>query len=428
MEVQLVGLDGSVIHRDTWPGDVRAAVLFGTVRKVGGDCRLFQGAREIWPWEVLKSLEAEQPIQVVRTLRCRNRASQSGGFAALRQDGSWLVWGSGNAPAGLSCDHLDGAQGLGENAAINSDGVVTTWDKRDCPGEALHSQLDVHCVYTNEHAYAAVSADRRVVLWGSNEPELLGGRVASFIANACGAAALMEDGSVATCNSGPASRRATEVPRALLRSDVVQLEANSMAFAAVKKDGSVVTWGVGPFGGTAPGALLSAQVVRVLSSDTAFAALKADGSVVVWGDKEAGGGGDASGVASLLSSDVIEIVATRAGFAALKADGSVICWVGSSPAEQMASQCLSLCATYLGAFAALRRDGSVTTWGRADAGGDSSAVATELMQGVVSVRANAAAFAALKKNGVVVTWGAADAGGDATPSGPSPVGVVAIFS
>lgn len=64
------------------------------------------------------------------------------------------------------------------------------------------------------------------------------------------------------------------------------------------------------------------------------------------------------------------------------------------------------------AFAAIKIDGSVVTWGRADHGGDSSAVAAELSSGVQSVIGNAQAFVAIKTDGSVVTWGDTQHGGD----------------
>ncbi|CAE8611413.1 unnamed protein product [Polarella glacialis] len=55
-------------------------------------------------------------------------------------------------------------------------------------------------------------------------------------------------------------------------------------------------------------------------------------------------------------------------------------------------------------------DGSVVTWGDADHGGNSSAVAPLLAEGVVQVCGNGEAFAAIKADGSVVTWGDADHG------------------
>ncbi|CAE7208500.1 unnamed protein product, partial [Symbiodinium sp. CCMP2456] len=56
------------------------------------------------------------------------------------------------------------------------------------------------------------------------------------------------------------------------------------------------------------------------------------------------------------------------------------------------------------AFAAIRKDGTVVTWGRVDAGGDSSAVQTQLT-GVREIASTGYAFAAIRDDGSVVTWG-----------------------
>ncbi|CAE8699538.1 unnamed protein product, partial [Polarella glacialis] len=53
------------------------------------------------------------------------------------------------------------------------------------------------------------------------------------------------------------------------------------------------------------------------------------------------------------------------------------------------------------AFAAISANGSVVTWGSADHGGNSSAVALLLTEGVVQVCGTAGAFAAIKANGSV---------------------------
>jgi hypothetical protein len=66
------------------------------------------------------------------------------------------------------------------------------------------------------------------------------------------------------------------------------------------------------------------------------------------------------------------------------------------------------------AFAAKMMDGSVVTWGRAGLGGDSSAVQTELKQGVDMIYSTYFAFAARMMDGSVVTWGDADFGGDSS--------------
>jgi hypothetical protein len=49
--------------------------------------------------------------------------------------------------------------------------------------------------------------------------------------------------------------------------------------------------------------------------------------------------------------------------------------------------------------------GSVLTWGFKREGGDSSAVAARLTEGVVQVCGSGTAFAAIKVDGSVATWG-----------------------
>ena len=66
-----------------------------------------------------------------------------------------------------------------------------------------------------------------------------------------------------------------------------------------------------------------------------------------------------------------------------------------------------------GAFTAILGDGLVVTWGRADSGGDSSAVQDQLRD-VQQIQASDYAFAAILGDGSVVTWGDAECGGDSS--------------
>ncbi|MFN9622895.1 MAG: ELWxxDGT repeat protein, partial [Cyanobacteriota bacterium] len=98
-------------------------------------------------------------------------------------------------------------------------------------------------------------------------------------------------------------------------------------------------------------------------------------------------------------------------FAALKRDGSVITWGepfsggdSSAVASQLSNGVARIFSNSL-AFAALKHDGSVVSWGFPTYGGDSSAVASQLASGVVQIASNFTAFAALKSDGSVVPWG-----------------------
>ncbi|CAE8636215.1 unnamed protein product [Polarella glacialis] len=70
------------------------------------------------------------------------------------------------------------------------------------------------------------------------------------------------------------------------------------------------------------------------------------------------------------------------------------------------------------AFAAIKADGSVVTWGDADGGGNSSAVAPLLIEGVFQVCGSRRAFAAIKADGSVVTWGDGRVGGNSSAVAP----------
>ncbi|CAE8636554.1 unnamed protein product [Polarella glacialis] len=80
-----------------------------------------------------------------------------------------------------------------------------------------------------------------------------------------------------------------------------------------------------------------------------------------------------------------------------------VVWLSSSSADTR---------PYSLAFVAIKANGSVVTWGEPACGGDSSAVAPLLTEGVVEVCGTAGAFAAIKLEGSVVTWGSAGHGGD----------------
>ena len=64
-------------------------------------------------------------------------------------------------------------------------------------------------------------------------------------------------------------------------------------------------------------------------------------------------------------------------------------------------------------FAALRRNGTVVAWGMPATGGDTSAVAAQLVN-VRAIYANSHGFTALTSDGRVVTWGVPAGGGDSS--------------
>ena len=123
------------------------------------------------------------------------------------------------------------------------------------------------------------------------------------------------------------------------------------------------------------------------------------------------------------SKNVQKIRANGSAFAAILDDGSVVTWGradsgGDSSAVQDLLKNLQqihasegLCSGRA-AFAAILADETVVTWGNVEAGGDSSAVQDQL-RNVQQIQASNTAFAAILGNGSVVTW-RADSGGDSS--------------
>jgi hypothetical protein len=201
-----------------------------------------------------------------------------------------------------------------------------------------------------------------------------------------------------------------------LAEGVVSITGNLCAFAALKTTGQVVTWGRQHYGGDSEAVAdrLTDGVVSISKSGGAFAALKEAGEVVAWGSWDDGGddGGDdrlATGVVSISDNGREK----RNSFAALKEAGEVVVWgFGVSPAIIFLDDVISITGDDY-AFAALKSTGQVLTWGDDQAGGDSTAVADRLADGVVSISAApGGAFAALKNTGQVVAWGDTEFGGD----------------
>eukprot|EP00434_Breviolum_minutum_P007778 symbB.v1.2.006864.t1/scaffold415.1/size208980/7 len=141
-----------------------------------------------------------------------------------------------------------------------------------------------------------------------------------------------------------------------------QLAATNSAFALwCHGDSAMVTWGNARCGGDNSEVQDQLKgVQQIQATESAFAAILEDGSVVIWGDADRGG--DSSAVR-----DQLRGVCSRSK----PQDTPLLGFLKMDPGVQQIQ------ASH-GAFAAILEDGNVVTWGRADYGGDSSAVQDQL--------------------------------------------------
>jgi len=284
--------------------------------------------------------------------------SGSNSFAALKNDGSVVSWGQldkefideASVPAGFPGDRFVHKSGTHRYdltsyldkdivdifcasrafAALKSDGSVILWGGHISSGGDNPNTIapnfqelksGVKKIFTSEYAWAALKDDGSVFTWGGHTS--YGGGDSSLVSNKLkqgvvhivstgedGWAALKDDGSVVTWGyifprtyywdpdptkiewkeSGESSRVSKE-----LSNGVKSIVANRRAFAALKDDGSVVTWGYKDKGGlqTMNGSggkidlsdKLKQDVIKIVSAGSGFYFLKNDGSLVSIGDR-----------------------------------------------------------------------------------------------------------------------------------------------
>ena len=346
-------------------------------------------------------------------------------FAALKTDGSVVVWGElagGTTPSNVSSGVVAVYSTAIAFAALKTDGSVVAWGESGSGGTTPGTvSSDVVAVYSTNQAFAALKTNGSVVTWGNSSyggttPANVSSGVVAVYSTGSAFAALKTNGSVVAWGSTSSGGTTPGT----VSSGVVAVYSTSGSFAALKSDGSVVAWGDSGNGGTTPGNV-SSGVVAVYSNQTAFAALKTDGSVVAWGYSDFGGTTPGN-----VSSGVVAVYSNLYAFAALKTDGSVVAWGNSSYGGTTPGTVSSgVVAVYSvnSAFAALKTDGSVVAWGYSDFGGTTPG---NVSSGVVAVYSNLYAFAALKTNGSVVAWGGLDSGG--TTPGTVSSGIVAVYS
>jgi len=223
-------------------------------------------------------------------------------FAALKDDGSVVTWGAEyywqivNYPVGVGGDLCyaptvasrlsSGVVAItGGNqyafAALKDDGSVVVWGKGGEGSDGRHGDGD---------RYGGPPYDRYRIHFGADYSESVADKLSSGVvsisATARAFAALKDDGSVVTWGDpryggdmnvyGPGDHVQVSVASDLA-SGVVSISGSSMAFAAIKDDGSVILWGDSFRGGGTyagyekygpPASALSSGVVAVSCSDS----------------------------------------------------------------------------------------------------------------------------------------------------------------
>ena len=375
------------------------------------------------------------------------------GAAALKTDGSLVVWGAADNGASyavltnnvsvpsnnLTSDVVDIVGNELAYAAIKSNGSVVIWGRigyggNNNTGVDLTNVVDVYPA-TSVYSFAALKSNGSVVYWGNTTgggtitsiPTGLSGVVLIY-SNGGSFAALKTNGSIVTWGANTYGGDSSSISSSLI-SGVVAVYSMNSAYAALKNNGSLVIWGSATYGGTSPGTSVNTDVIHVFPTAYSAVALKTDSSIVHWGNSSY------TGTAPSLT-NVVTLCANVYAFAALKSDGTVVVWgnntsYGSSASTPVNSAALltsgaSIIALYsnLWAFAALKSDGTVVCWGNATNGGTVPAGLT----GVVSIRAVDMAFAALKNDGSVVVWGVSGVGGSNNTSASISSGIVDVFN
>ncbi|TYL55920.1 hypothetical protein FXB39_01605 [Nocardioides sp. BGMRC 2183] len=221
-------------------------------------------------------------------------------------------------------------------------------------------------------AALALTADGRVVGWGSNADrlqqvpdEVASAKVAQIATGPYGGAyagAVTRDGRVLTWGAKRAFATPLNVPAGLR--GVKQLAIADFAAAALKDDGSVVAWGMPDYGRTAVPEGLKATAIT--AQDHQFFALTEQGTVVTWGYPVTGG----LPAMVQIPGNVKAIASTTTGTLALLADDTLVAFGTTAgalpPAEFLAGDPLLLANGGVGEFAYVDASRAVRYWNRGD--------------------------------------------------------------
>ncbi|WP_139063253.1 hypothetical protein [Vibrio nigripulchritudo] len=303
------------------------------------------------------------------TTKALDIAATANAFAVLRENGSIVVIGQGNAT---------------DLTEVREDLMLSD-------GQRFVS------ISSTKDSFAALRNDGVIVSWGNISAEDLRKLKLEF--------------------PGEDPQR----PQDSANQAALQIVSNQGAFAAIKKDRSVFTWGSVGFGADSRKVEQdlngSSDIVRLVASQGAFAALRKDGKVVAWGSKTQGGVLQASVAdypdwlyedkennifASWLYTDYGD---GNGGIDFDKVHSELI-YIGATMPEEPAELETGVVALYANddGFTALKENGKHQTWGY------EAELTTEQKQliaasDITRVWAEEKIYVAEKSDGSLVTWG-----------------------
>ncbi|EGM70822.1 hypothetical protein [Shewanella sp. HN-41] len=316
----------------------------------------------------------------------------------------------------------------GAFAALRQDGSVVTWGDRQCGGDhsAVAGELvNVKTIFAsaNRCGFAALTQDHRLVIWDMGDaPSLLKDKltqVADFVMHDDLFAAIKRDGSVISWSivDGSLDELTQGIYSAPEMKDVLSVSINDAAFAALKQDGTVVTWGSAYHGGDSHYLAAKLKDIKAIyAGPSAFTAVTQNGELISWGSVN--GGQESQDQVDKLSqfTSALKVFPNEYGFAALMADGRVYAWGEDVPSESRIDLPLELTlvpansqdkvidiVSNSGAYAALKANGQVVAWGHKFDGGDASTVQHKLQQ-VRALYAMDTGFVALREDGTSIAW------------------------
>lgn len=396
--------------------------------------------------------------------------SESGVFAALRSNGSVVVWGdaayggsAGTAAPNLTSGVSKVMQAKMSYAALKDDGTVITWGHSSYGGNSstvAASLVDVVELVPGNGAWAALKSDGSVVTWGAGAPSAeikakLTGGVQKVFGCPEVLAALKSSGELIVWGTTFSTTPTSEV-LAQLTSNIGDFKCDiAQKPAAIKTDGTIISFSpqwpplgikmsdlnktesklVLTTGGhiyvvsddykqrfdlidKIPSGTTIKQVFTGSTGGNIMSYVLSDGSYHEFGNNAYINTLPIQSQLKDGSTYILDVVLNYEGAAAILTDTFKVVthgwnWVGGD-SSSVASELIDIKRIYKNdhAFAALNKNNGLVVWGVPEYGGDSSLVASDLLSGVADVQGTREAMAALKDDGTVVTWGASWAGGD----------------